>query len=52
MRSELVGLAALIVEESLEGEAADALGRDYCARGAAPGAGYRTGVRQGKDLCW
>jgi len=41
-RSELVQLAArLIIEEALEGEAKDALGRDYYARGAAPGAGYR-----------
>src|SRR5437667_3932820 len=43
-RSELVRLAArLIVEEALEGEASDALGRGYDARGAAPGAGYRSG---------
>jgi hypothetical protein len=41
-RSELVRLAArLIIEEALEGEARDALGRDSYARGAAPGAGYR-----------
>jgi hypothetical protein len=34
-RSELVRLAAqLIIEEALEGEARDALGRDYYARGA------------------
>src|SRR5438034_10747460 len=34
--SELVRLAArLIIEEALEGEARDALGRDYYARGAA-----------------
>ncbi len=45
-RSELVRLAArLIIEEALEGEARDALGRDYYARGAAPGAGYRNGYR-------
>ena len=37
-RSELVRLAArLIVEEALESEATDALGREYYARGAAPG---------------
>jgi len=47
--SELVRLAArLIVEEALEGEAADVLGRDYYARGAAPGAGYRNGYRTGR----
>ena len=43
-RSALVRLAArLIIEEALEGEARDAFGRDYYARGAAPGAGYRNG---------
>ena len=48
-RSELVRLAArLIIEEALEGEAKDALGRDYYARGAAPGAGYRNGYRTGR----
>ena len=47
--SELVRLAArLIVEEALEGEARDALGREYYARGAAPGAGYRNGYRSGR----
>jgi transposase-like protein len=47
--SELVRLAArLIIEEALEGEARDALGRDYYARGAAPGAGYRNGYRLGR----
>jgi nucleoside-diphosphate-sugar epimerase len=49
LRSELVRLAArLIVEEGLEGEAADALGREYYVRGAAPGAGYRNGYRTGR----
>jgi putative transposase len=49
LRSALVRLAArLIIEEGLEGEAADALGRDYYARGAAPGAGYRNGYRTGR----
>jgi hypothetical protein len=38
LRSELMRLAA-IIEEGLEGEATDALGRDYYARGAAPGEG-------------
>jgi transposase-like protein len=48
-RSELVRLAArLIIEEALEGEAADALGRGYYARGAAPGSGYRNGYRTGR----
>ena len=47
--SELVRLAArLIIEEALEGEARDALGREYYARGAAPGAGYRNGYRPGR----
>jgi putative transposase len=48
-RSELVRMAArLIIEEALEGEARDAVGRDYYARGAAPGAGYRNGYRTGR----
>ena len=48
-KSELVRLAArLIIEEGLEGEAEDALGRGYYARGAAPGAGYRNGYRTGR----
>jgi transposase-like protein len=47
LRSELVRLAArLIVEEGLEGETADALGREYYVRGAAAGAGYRNGYRK------
>src|SRR5689334_19507231 len=47
--SELVRLAArLIVEESLEGEATDAVGREYYARGGVPGAGYRNGYRTGR----
>jgi len=46
---ELVRLAArLIIEEALEGEAHDALGRDYYARGAVPGTGYRNGYRTGR----
>ena len=40
--------ARLIIEEALEGEARDALGRGYYARGAAPGAGYRNGYRTGR----
>ena len=48
-RSELVRLAArLMIEEALEGEAHDALGRDYYARGAVPGTGYRNGYRTGR----
>jgi NAD(P)-dependent dehydrogenase (short-subunit alcohol dehydrogenase family) len=48
-RSELVRLAArLIIEEALEGEARDAVGRDYYARGARPGGGYRNGYRPGR----
>jgi putative transposase len=48
-RSELVRLAArLIIEEALEGEASDALGRDYYARGAVAGSGYRNGYRRGR----
>ena len=48
-RSELVRLAARpIIEEALEGETRDALGRDYYARGARPGAGYRNGYRRGR----
>ena len=47
--SELVRLAArLIIEEALEGEAADALGRSYYARGARLGTGYRNGYRRGR----
>jgi putative transposase len=48
-RSELVRLAArLIIEEALEGETRDALGRDYYVRGAKPGSGYRNGYRPGR----
>jgi transposase-like protein len=48
-RSELVRLAArLIIEEALEGEACDTLGRSYYARGAAQGSGYRNGYRTGR----
>ena len=47
-RSELVKLATrLIIEEALESESLDALGRDYYEHGAAPGQGYRNGVRKG-----
>lgn len=48
-RTELIKLAAqLIVEEALEAESRDALGRDYYERGAAPGQGYRNGYRQAR----
>src|SRR5437588_1569160 len=48
-RSELVRLAArLIIEEALESETRDALGRDSYARGGRPGAGYRNGYRRGR----
>jgi len=48
-RTELVQLAArLIVEEGLEGEVRDALGREYYERGGEPTRGYRNGVREGR----
>ena len=48
-RAELVRLATrLIVEEALEAECRDALGRDYYERGAEDGRGYRNGVRTGR----
>ena len=48
-KSELVKLATrLIVEEGLEAEVKDALGRDYYEHGADPNGGYRNGVRRGK----
>src|SRR5438105_10076574 len=46
--SELVRLAArLMIEEALEGEARDALGRDYYARGAAPARATATAIARG-----
>lgn len=36
-----------IVEEALEAESRDALGREYYEHGASPGQGYRSGVRTG-----
>ena len=46
-RSELVKLAAeLIIEEALEGEVDELLGREYYARGG--GEGQRNGYRRGK----
>jgi transposase-like protein len=48
-RSALLRLATrLIVEEALEAEVEDALGRGYYAHGAATGAGYRNGYRSGR----
>jgi putative transposase len=48
-REELVKLATrLIVEEALEGEARDAIGREYYEHGATPGQGYRNGNRTGR----
>lgn len=38
----------LIIEEALEAEVRDALGRDYYEAGAKAGAGYRNGYRTGK----
>jgi len=38
----------LIIEEALEGEAGDALGRDYYEHGAAAGQGYRNSYRTGR----
>ena len=48
-RSDLVRLALrLIVEEALEGEVADVLGRERYERGDGEKAGYRNGYRLGK----
>src|SRR5512132_3557100 len=48
-REELVKLATrLIIEETLEAEARDAVGGDYYEHGAAPGSGYRNGYRPGR----
>ena len=48
-KDELVKLASrLIVEEALESEAGDVLGRDYYEHGAQPGQGYRNGYRTGR----
>ena len=48
-KDELVKLATrLIVEEALEGEAGDVVGRDYYEHGAQPGQGYRNGYRTGR----
>ena len=48
-RGELARLALrLIVEEALEGEVADVLGRERYERGDGEKAGYRNGYRPGK----
>ncbi len=48
-RSDLVRLALrLIVEEALEGEVSDVLGRERYERGEGEKAGYRNGYRTGK----
>ena len=48
-RSELIKLAVRkIVEEALEAEVAEAVGRGYYENGAAPGAGYRNGYRRAR----
>ena len=48
-KDELVKLATrLIMEEALEAEAGDAVGRDYYEHGALPGQGYRNGYRTGR----
>ncbi len=48
-RGELIKLATrLIVEEALEAEAGEALGRDYYQHGGNPEQGYRNGNRWGR----
>jgi transposase-like protein len=48
-RAELLKLAVQkIVEEALEAEVSEALGRDYYENGAEPGRGYRNGYRRGR----
>ena len=48
-RAELLKLAVRkIVEEALEAEVAEGVGREYYKNGAAPGAGYRNGYRRGR----
>jgi transposase-like protein len=48
-RSELLRLAArLIIEEALEAEAGEALGRERYERAAGTAVGYRNGVRTGR----
>ena len=48
-RAELLTLAVRkIVEEALEAEVAEAVGREYYENGAVPSAGYRNGSRRPK----
>ena len=48
-RAELLKLAVRkIMEEALEAEVADAVGRGYYENGAPPDAGYRNGYRRGR----
>ncbi len=48
-RTELVRLATrLIIEEGLEAEVREALGRENYERGGVPGGGSRIGVREGR----
>ena len=48
-RAELLKLAVRkIVEEALEAEVAEAVGRGYYENGAEPGRGYRNGYRRGR----
>ena len=48
-KSELIKLATrLIVEETLEEESQDALGRGYYRRGGEPDRGYRNVLREGR----
>ena len=48
-KDELVKLATrLVVEEALEAEVGDAIGREYYEHGAAPGQGHRNGYRPGR----
>jgi len=48
-RAELIKLATrLIVEEALEAEAGEAVGREYYAHGGSSGGGYRNGNRRGR----
>jgi len=48
-RAELLKLAVQkIVEEALEAEVAEVVGREYYETGAVPGRGYRNGYRRGR----
>ena len=47
-RAELLKLAVRIVEEALEAEVAEAVGREDYENGAVPGGGYRSGYRRGR----